>query len=319
MDITRSLNLPDLLKKKSFFLFGPRSTGKSTLIRQQLPQAIKIDLLRSELLLRLTAAPYDLEGIIESKGRVLEAETVVIDEIQKIPALLDEVHRLIEERKWRFLLTGSSARKLKATGVNLLAGRAWISHLFPLTSAELGSDFNLDKMLLHGGLPNVYLSASPSEEIAAYVTTYINEEIKQEGLVRKLPAFMYFLRLAASTNGQMLNFAKISNDIGVSAATIHEYYRILEDTMIGAVVESWQGSKKRKAITTAKFFFFDTGVCNQINEIKSIDRKSDLYGRSFEHWIFMEHFHCCRDISLLSCNTNRRNKFSNGIFKLHWN
>ena len=288
IDIKRTLNPLDLLKKKSFFLFGPRAVGKSTVIRQQLPHAVKIDLLRSEMLLRLTSSPFDLEAVAESRGPLPKQAVVVIDEIQKIPALLDEVHRLIEERRWRFLLTGSSARRLKASGVNLLAGRAWVAQLLPLTSHELGDLFDLERMLLYGGLPSVYLSTDPHEELSAYVTTYINEEIKQEGLVRKLPAFLSFLKLAALTNGQMLNFATIASDVGVSAATIREYYQILEDTLIGNLVESWQGSKKRKAITTAKFYFFDTGVANRINDITSLDRHSDLYGRSLEHWIYME-------------------------------
>ncbi len=186
------------------------------------------------------------------------------------------------------ILTGSSARKLKSSGVNLLAGRAWIANLFPFTFAELGDSFDLDRMLLYGGLPQVYFTNDPIEELNAYISTYINEEIKQEGLVRKIPSFLSFLKLAAQTNGEMLNFASISNDVGVASTTIAEYYRILEDTLVGRMLESWQESKKRKAITTAKFYFFDTGVVNRINDIRSLERNSDLYGKAFEHFIFME-------------------------------
>jgi predicted AAA+ superfamily ATPase len=288
MEIQRYPNLLKLTEKKSFFLFGPRSVGKSTLIRQQLSSAVTINLLRSDIFLRLNLKPSDLEQLIKGSEKYRPEGLIVIDEIQKVPALLDEVHRLIEEERLRFLLTGSSARKLKADGVNLLAGRAWMANLFPLTFQELGDDFNIDRMLMYGGLPAVYLSTNPIEELSAYVSLYINEEIKQEGLVRKLPSFLSFLKLAALSNSQLLNFAKIASDVGVSATTIHEYYRILEDTLIGRIVEAWQGSKKRKAITTAKFYFFDTGVVNRINDVRSLERNSDLYGKAFEQWVFME-------------------------------
>ncbi len=286
--IPRTLDLSNLLKKKSFFLFGPRSTGKSSLLKRQLPEARRIDLLDSSFLLRLSQSPQDLQAIAESAGPIGPQDLVVIDEVQKVPELLNEVHRLIEDRGWRFLLTGSSARKLKATGVNLLAGRAWIAKLFPLTSCELGDTFNLEKALLYGSLPQVYISGYPTEELAAYVTTYINEEVKQEGLVRKIPSFLTFLKLAALTNGQMLNFAKLASDTGVAATTIREYYRILEDTLIGTMLEAWQDSTKRKAITTSKFYFFDCGVVHRIQDIRALERHSDLYGRAFEHWLFCE-------------------------------
>ena len=287
--INRTLDLNNLLKRKSFFLFGPRSTGKSTLLRHQLPQVQHINLLHSAYLLRLTEDPGELRSIIESSGPVEgEQQWVVIDEIQKVPTLLNEVHHLIEEKGWRFLLTGSSARRLKADGVNLLGGRAWIANLFPLTFHELGNRFDLEKTLLYGSLPHVYFSEDPVEELAAYVTTYVNEEIKQEGLVRKIPAFLAFLKLAALTNGQMLNFAKIASDIGLAATTVREYYGILEDTLIGSVVDAWQESTKRKAIATAKFYFFDAGVGHRILDIRSLERHSDLYGRAFEHWVYCE-------------------------------
>ena len=286
--IPRTLDLHNLLKQKSFFLFGPRSTGKSTLLKRQLPDAVRINLLDSSYLLRLTQSPQDLQSVAESGGPLGPHSLVVIDEIQKIPALLNEVHRLIEDHQWRFLLTGSSARTLKAAGVNLLGGRARIAKLFPLTSHELGERFQLERALLHGTLPHVYFSDEPVEDLSAYVTTYINEEIKQEGLVRKIPSFLTFLKLAALTNGQMLNFAKIASDTAVAATTIREYYKILEDTLIGTMVEAWQDSTKRKAITTAKFYFFDCGVVHRIQDVRALERNSDLYGRAFEHWMFTE-------------------------------
>lgn len=287
-NIPRTINLLELLEKKSHFLFGPRSTGKSTAINQQLGQkAVVVNLLRSSVQSTLLKNPEELEGIIDAASDSHTA-MVVIDEIQKVPALLDEVHRLIEERNFKFLLSGSSARKLKASGVNLLGGRAWISNMFPLTTEELKENFKIEHYLRYGGLPHVYTSSFPQDELEAYMTTYLNEEIKMEGLVRKIPAFLEFLRLAALTNTQLINFSTIASDTGVSATTIKEYYGILEDTLIGKLVQPWAKSTKRKAVATAKFYFFDTGVCHTLAETKTIDRNSDLYGQSFEQWIFME-------------------------------
>jgi len=286
--IPRTVNLLHLLKKKSHFLFGPRSTGKSTAIGQQLNnKAVLVNLLRAPIQSTLIKNPGELEGIIDA---INDSNTsiVVIDEIQKVPALLDEVHRLIEERNFRFLLSGSSARQLKASGVNLLGGRAWIANMFPLTTEELKGKFKLDHYLRYGGLPHVYGSSFPQDELEAYVATYLNEEIKMEGLVRKIPAFLEFLRIAALTNTQLLNFSTIASDTGVSATTIKEYYSILEDTLIGRLVQPWSKSSKRKAVATAKFYFFDTGICHTLAETMSIDRNSNLYGQSFEQLIYME-------------------------------
>jgi predicted AAA+ superfamily ATPase len=283
----RTLDLGALAKKKSFFLLGPRATGKSFLIRQQLGgQAIVIDLLRSDVFLRLSATPSLLESMIDADLRA-GAGPIVIDEVQKIPQLLDEVHRLIEGRGMRFVLTGSSARKLRRGHVNLLGGRAWTAQLYPLTYREMPT-FDLPRFLRYGGLPPVVLSDEPDEELHAYVRTYLHEEIQAEGLVRRLPAFARFLTTAAATNGQMLNFAKIGNDAGLPAATVREHYFLLEDTLVGFLLPAWIKSKKRKAITTAKFYFFDTGVVHALNGTQSLDRNSDLYGRSFEQWIAME-------------------------------
>jgi predicted AAA+ superfamily ATPase len=286
-NFTRQLDLDALVKKKSFFLLGPRSTGKSFLVREQLGgTAVVVDLLRSDLFLRLTADPSLLESIIDGHGRRPPAP-VVIDEIQKIPHLLDEVHRLIEGRGMRFVLTGSSARKLRRGHVNLLGGRAWTAQLFPLTSAELPR-FDLQRFLRYGGLPPIVKSAEPEEELHAYVRTYLHEEIQAEGLVRRLPAFSRFLTTAALTSGQMLNFAKIGSDAGVAAATVREHYFLLEDTLVGFLLPAWVKSKKRKAIATAKFYFFDTGVTHALAGTRTLERNSDLYGRSFEQWVAME-------------------------------
>lgn len=287
MKVSRQLNLPQLLEKKSFFLFGPRATGKTFLIREQLTsQALILDLLRSDLYLRLSRSPTELESIITAYG---PCSVVVIDEVQKVPQLLDEVHRLIESKGLKFLLTGSSARKLRRGQANLLAGRAWHAALFPLTWAELNtSNFDLDRYLRYGGLPTVYLSKDPDEELQAYTKTYLYEEIQAEGLVRRLPQFARFLQVAALSSGQMLNFAAIGSDAQVSPTTIREYYYLLEDTLLGFLLPPWTKSKRRKAIATAKFYLFDTGVTHTLAGTETLDRNSDLYGRSFEQWIAME-------------------------------
>lgn len=287
-DFKRHLQLLPLLEKKSLFLLGPRATGKSFLIKQQLSdKAVILNLLEAELKLRLIEQPFDLEAIIRAKLNDKKKPLIVIDEIQKIPALLDEVHRLIESYQWRFLLTGSSARKLKHGQANLLAGRAWTAHLYPLTYSEI-PHFNLDYYLRYGGLPSVYQSENQDEDLYAYIETYLYEEIQAEGIVRKLPPFSRFLHTAALSNGQLLNFAKLSNDAGIAASTIREYYHILEDTLLGFMLEPYTHSKIRKAVSTAKFYLFDLGVTHTLARTKTLDRNSDLYGRSFEHWIGLE-------------------------------
>jgi predicted AAA+ superfamily ATPase len=285
MEFQRILDLPKLLKQKSFFLFGPRATGKTFLIRHQLKdQALMIDLLRSDLFLQLSSAPSDLESLVQRSSK---DTIIVIDEVQKIPALLDEVHRLIEEKHIRFLLTGSSARKLKRGHANMLGGRAWTAQLFPLCWKEI-PEFDLDRYLQFGGLPVVWASTQPVEELDAYVQTYLKEEILAEGLIRKLPPFSRFLRSAALSNGQMLNYEQVASDAQVPATTVREYYAILQDTLIGFLLEPWTVSKKRKAIQMAKFYFFDPGVTHMIAGTKSLDRNSNLYGNSFEQFIGME-------------------------------
>jgi predicted AAA+ superfamily ATPase len=284
-NLRRTLDLPALLAKKSFFLFGPRSTGKSFLVHQQLgDRAFVIDLLRSDLFIRLSAHPEDLENLIAVAPR---PRWVVIDEIQRVPALLTEVHRLIEQKRYRFLLTGSSARKLRRGSADLLAGRAWVANLFPLSWSEIPA-FDLGRYLRFGGLPPVYLSRSPEEELRAYAAVYLQEEIRAEGIIRRLPPFTRFLRVAALSSGQLLNYAQVASDAEVPASTVREYFSVLDDTLVGWTLEPWRESRKRKAIQTAKFYFFDPGVMHALAGTSTLDRNSDLYGRSFEHFIGME-------------------------------
>ncbi|MGK5090137.1 DUF4143 domain-containing protein [Bdellovibrionota bacterium FG-2] len=269
-----------LLKKSSFFLFGPRSTGKTSLIKTDLgSKALIFDLLKSSLLQKLMTDHGLFEGMIDLELRADPKRKYII---------IDEVHRLIEERRFRFLLGGSSARKLKKDGANSLAGRAWKAELFPLTSEELTGEFDLTRYLRWGGLPRVVTSGDPAEELDAYVGTYLKEEIQQEGLVRKLPHFPSFLRLAALSSGQLLNYESFSKEVGVSAPTIKEYYSILIDTLLAFELEPFSETKKRKAVSTLKIFLFDPGVTNFLAEVESLDRASDLYGNRLEQFIGME-------------------------------
>jgi len=284
MAIKRILQLAPLLAMKSFFLFGPRATGKTTLIRQQLAEtATIIDLLDSRYFLRLSGAPHELESIIAAAP----ADIIVIDEIQRVPELLNEIHRLIESQNLTFLLTGSSARKLRRGKANLLAGRVWSAGMFPLIYREI-TNFNLERYLRYGGLPAVYLSDYPEEELYAYVNTYLKEEILAEGLIRRLPPFSRFLKTIALANGEMINFTKLANDCQVPPSTVIEYVGLLEDTLIGFLLPAWIESKKRKAIKTGKFYFFDPGITHTLAGTETLDRNSNLYGKSFEQFIGME-------------------------------
>ncbi len=285
MKYQRVINLPTALAQKSHFLFGPRATGKSSLIKAQLPSDIPVfNLLRSELFLELSTAPQRLEPMIMSFPR---HDWVVIDEVQRVPMLLNEVHRLIEEQQIHFLLTGSSARKLRQKSVNLLAGRARELDLFPLTTSEI-SDFDLDRYLQFGGLPAIYLSDDPREDLYAYVDTYLRDEIQAEAFARNIQAFSKFLQFSAQTSGQILNFTQLASDIGISASSIREYYHILEDTFLGFMLPAYTKTQKRKAVSTAKFYFFDIGVRNTLMNLKNIPPHSDLFGQAFEHFISME-------------------------------
>jgi len=284
--LKRFLDLPLLLSKKSHFLFGPRATGKSYLIHQQLTKkALIFDLLNSDVYLTLQNRPAELWDMIKASPSNL----IVIDEIQRIPELLNEVHRLIEsQRNLRFLLTGSSARRLKRENANMLGGRARRSELYPLTVHELmqAGNFNLDRFLTFGGLPSVYLSEEPYEDLRDYIDTYLNEEIKLEANVRNLANFSRFLSSCALCNGSVINFTKIGNDAQVHPNTIREHFEILQDTLLAKMIHPWKGAKRRKAIATPKFYFIDCGISNAINRIKQLNPNDK--GIAFEQAVFLE-------------------------------
>ena len=278
----RLLSLPRLLEKKSFFLLGPRSTGKTTLIETQLPRAKVYDLLDSEIFRRLLQRPRIIEEEIGDPAQI-----IVIDEIQKLPQLLDEVHRLIQKKNIRFLLTGSSARKLKRGGANLLAGRAWEARLFPLVFREI-PHFNLLQYLNRGGLPQVYGSPEFQEELKYYVSTYLREEVQAEAITRNILAFSEFLDAIALANGQELNYESLASDCQVSPGTLKNYIQILEDTLLGFTLTGFTKTHKRKSISRAKHYLFDLGVTNQLCRRGEIREKSELFGNAFEHFIVLE-------------------------------
>jgi predicted AAA+ superfamily ATPase len=284
MKFTRHLNLLNLLDNKSFFLFGPRSTGKTSLINSQLKGSIIYDLLDAETFSRLARRPKIIE---EKYLSDVDNNIIVIDEIQKLPEILDEVHRLLNKYHLRFLLTGSSARKLRRGGVNLLAGRAWQAELFPLIYREI-PDFDLLLYLNAGGLPHVYGNPMAKEELRSYVHTYLQEEIHNEALTKKLSSFTQLLDLIALSNGKEINFQSLASDCGVSAVTLKNYIEILSDTLIGFVLPGYVKTKKRKAISRGKFYFFDIGVANTLSRAGEIYSGSALFGNSFEHFILLE-------------------------------
>ena len=277
----RVLDLGNLLKMRSFFLFGPRGTGKSTLIKETLKEAKVYNLLDPETFQRLVRYPKLISQ--ETKASTL----VVIDEIQKMPSLLDEVHLLIVVRAQRFLLTGSSARKLKRGGINSLAGRALTAELFPLVSAEL-EQFDLLNYLNTTGLPEFSGKPMAQEFLRAYVGTYLKEEIQAEALTRNLQAFSRFLEVMALGNGQELNLTNIASDVGIPAKTIQGYLGILDDTLLGFLVPAFQKTRIRKAIARPKYYLFDIGVVNTLAYRGNIALKSELFGTAFEHFIAME-------------------------------
>lgn len=282
----RQLDLREDVAKKSLFLFGPRQTGKTSLLKTLFPKAPFYNLLLSDVFLKLSQRPWAMREEVE--GLALNPrQPVIVDEIQKLPVLLDEIQSLIEDKKLHFILTGSSARKLKHGSANLLGGRAWTRHLFPLVSAEV-PNYDLMRILNYGALPSVYLSENPEEDLAAYVGDYLQEEIKAEGLTRKIENFSRFLQTASLCNAELLNFANVASDSQVPPRTIREYFSILEDTLIGALLEPFTKTKKRKAIATAKFYFFDVGVCNVLAGRQNVRPKTELFGKVLEHFIFTE-------------------------------
>lgn len=278
--------LTEELKKRSILLLGPRRTGKSTLIREEIPlPKIVFNLLEADTFQRLAIRSSTIRESLNGKH-----DLIVIDEVQKLPSLMDEVHLMIEEKKIRFLLTGSSARKIKRSYTSLMAGRAKTMKLMPFCYREI-PDFDLKKRLLYGALPPVWLSEDPWEELLNYTGDYLREEIRAEALSRNIEGFSRFLIQAALTNTELLNFESIGSDAQVPPRTIREYYSILEDTLVGILLNPIVLKKTkhmRKVVSKAKFYFFDTGVVHNLIGQKTLAEGTDAFGRAFEHFIFQE-------------------------------
>lgn len=288
--LNRQLQLPN---KKSFFLFGPRGAGKSTLLLSTFHKAkpLVFDLLDVELVDELSLQPRRFLERIEQANTSL----VIVDEIQKLPRLLDYVHALIEKKQHLFILTGSSARRLKQQGTNLLAGRALVRELYPFSTLELKNDFDLIKALQRGGLPESYLATTQEEAadyLRAYTLTYLEKEIQQEQWVRKLNPFRKFLIIAAQMNGKIINRSAIAQDIGVDDMTIQSYFEILEDTYIGFRLNPFHSSPRKQNRKTPKFYLIDTGIKRALERTMQVPLlpQTSAFGDAFEHWVILEFF-----------------------------
>ena len=288
--IPRILNLKKY--QSSLFLFGPRQVGKTYLIKHTLSPDIFVDLLKHSEFLRYAKDVSLLSGEVKALNK--DKGLIVIDEIQRCPELLNEVQLLMEDKpQLQFILTGSSARKLKRTGVNLLGGRAITLHLYPFTHEELGESFVLEEAMHFGTLPRIALEKKREDKIRllkSYVETYLQEEIHQEALTRNIPAFAKFLELAAYENGNLINFQSLTREVGVHSKTIKEYFHILEDTLLGFLIYPYGKSPRTKIVAHPKFYFFDGGVVGALrNELSSnLVQGTPPYGRAFEHFIMLE-------------------------------
>ena len=281
--INRILNL-DNIHNDSTFVWGARQVGKTTLIKKAYPDATYYDLLQAKDFERLLRNPSLLS---EDLATLNNGDTVVIDEVQKIPQLLDEVHSLIFSKNIRFILSGSSPRKLKRHGANLLGGRALKEILYPLVSAEI-PDFDIYKAIRHGMLPRHYLISDPWKRLGAYIGVYLNEEIREEALTRQLKNFSRFMEIAAFSNGEILVYKNIAQDCGIDYRTVKDYFEILVDTLVGYLIPSFTHTQKRRSIQAPKFYYFDVGIANYLRNRRDIQLGSIDFGHAFEHFIIQE-------------------------------
>ena len=281
--LERILKLTEV-SEDSLFLWGSRQTGKSTLLKALFPNARLYDLLKSDVRMAFQLRPALLREECEMLD---EGDLVIIDEVQKVPALLDEVHWLMENCGLRFILSGSSARKLRRSGANLLGGRALRRTLFPLVSAEI-PDFDIVRALNNGMLPRHYLVPNAEKRIQAYIGDYLQQEIVEEAVVRRLDAFTRFLQVAALINGEIVNFTNIAQDCGVSSKTVKEYFAILQETMLGFFIPAYTKVVKRRVIQSPKFYYFDLAIPNHLLRRTNIQPGTDIYGHSVEHLVIQE-------------------------------
>jgi len=275
---------------ESFFLWGPRQTGKTTLIEERFKDSLYIDFLDTAQFMKYQLKPSilyeEVNALLSKTGE--KSLWCVIDEVQKVPQILDEVQRLMKNSNIRFLLCGSSARKLRRTHANLLGGRALRFELYGLLSKETGKDFDLVRILNHGYLPKIYLSHHPQQLHKAYVLNYLKEEIIAEGIVRKLPSFSRFLEVAALGDAEQISYASMARECHVNETTIAGYFEILTDTLIGYFLPSYIKRPKRRVVHAPKFYFFDIGIVNYLAKRGTLEIGSPLFGKAFENWIFHE-------------------------------
>ncbi|MBU4257331.1 ATP-binding protein [Patescibacteria group bacterium] len=269
---------------QSFFLFGPRGTGKTTWLKSNFQNSIYLDLLDSKLYRTFLANPEKLEHFIPADYK----DWVILDEVQKAPNLLNEVHRLIEAKKYKFILTGSSARGLRKKGINLLAGRALTYYFHPLTQKELGKDFSLQRSLKFGQLPMACTSSNPDKFLNSYIQTYLKEEVLQEGLTRNIGNFSRFLETAAFSQGEILNASHIARESQLERKTVENYFSILEDLLIGIRVPVFNKRSKRKLISHNKFYYFDVGIFRSLRPRGPLDSESEIDGAALETLFLQE-------------------------------
>jgi len=274
--------------RQSAFLWGPRKTGKSTYLKETFPESIYYDFLKTDVALEFIKRPALLREQLMAKDEMSLKRPIIIDEVQKVPEVMDEVHWLIENKGLRFILCGSSARKLKRGKGNLLGGRAWRFEMFPLVTPEL-KDIDLLRALNHGLIPDHYLSDDYKMSLQGYVQDYLKEEVFAEGLIRNIPAFARFFDAVGYTHGELISFSNIARDCGVDSKTVKEYYQILADTLLGRLVEPFRKRQSRQVIMRSpKFYLFDVGVAGAIIKRQITETRGEQFGRAFEHFIFME-------------------------------
>ena len=290
MNIERALKLP---KKpdQSFFLWGPRKTGKSTLLKSTYQEAKFIDLLETDTYIKYLNEPWQLRKEIEyelEKGTLNKKLPIVIDEVQRVPFLLDEVHLMIEKHRLFFVLCGSSARKVKRGRANLLGGRALRYELCGLSAIELQEDFCLEQILNRGYIPKHYLNNNYKKQIKSYIADYLKEEIAAEALVRSIPLFSNFLSAVSLSDGEIINLSNIASDCGIAVNTVKAHFEILEDTLLGSFLPAFRKRPKRRIIQSPKFYFFDVGLVNHLAKRGDLQAGSELFGKAFENWVFHE-------------------------------
>ncbi len=277
----RQIKIP---KNKSFFLFGSRGVGKITWLRANFKEAIFISLLKAEIYNKLLANPGRLEDFIPNNFN----NWVIVDEVQRVPELLNEIHYLIEEKKYKFILAGSSARRLKKEGVNLLAGRALTYYMYPLISSELENDFNLKESLQYGNLPAIFSEEDKKKYLESYVATYLHQEVLQEGLTRNLSAFGRFLEVASFSQGSILNVSEVARECELNRKVVENYFSILEDLLMSYSLPSFAKRAKRKNIKHNKFYYFDVGIYKTIRPKGPLDLTEEIDGASLETLILQE-------------------------------